>query len=350
MPEHAMPQLYLVKKMVEAVLGSAFAKSAIHRGIPTPNPILTPEERYPPGSRSPVAANQHGEVEVLPGGVDAIHWFVEASGMNWHFVTAGDPTRECVVLLHGLPESWYAWHRQIAALSKHFYVVAPDTKGYGQTDKRLELDYRHETMAQELADLIDKLGIERFNLAGHDRGAVLADHLLAVQSMKGRVLRYVRMQQTAVEPHSPPVPPHHLFATRFGRMAFRSNSVPRLVFTGDYVKYPIDEDVLRRLEYEFKFEGTAEAVSKYFATTNFEIELHDRHKRLFKYMTMPVLFLQGTDDPGQRPSEYERVSETVPTGRVQFIDAGHFFHLERPEATNAAILEFLRQDATGSSS
>ena len=162
--------------------------------------------------------------------------------------------------------------------------------------------------------------------------------------MKGRVLRYIRMQQTAVEPHSPPVPPHHLFATKLGRMVFRSNSVPRMVYTGDYVKHAIAEDVLRRIEYEFKFEGIAEAVSKYFATTSFETELHDRHKRLFRYMTMPVLFLQGTDDPGQWPSEYERVSETVPTGRVEFIDAGHFFHLERPEETNAAMLGFLQEE------
>ncbi|MEM9730804.1 MAG: alpha/beta hydrolase, partial [Myxococcota bacterium] len=100
--------------------------------------------------------------------------------------------------------------------------------------------------------------------------------------------------------------------------------------------------------YEFKFEGTAEAVSKYFATTNFDVELHDRHKRLFKYMTMPVLFLQGMHDPGQQPSEYARVHETVPTGRVEFIDAGHFFHLEQPEQTNEAILKFLREEVAAS--
>lgn len=336
----------VIKLMGEAVVKSAFVRSTIHRGVPTPAPKLCPEERYPAGPRISVAANRHGEVEVLPGGVEAVHWFVEASGVSWHLVTAGNPKHECVVLLHGLPESWYAWHRQIAALSEKYYVVAPDTKGYGQTDKRLELDYRHETMAQELADLIDTLGIGEFNLGGHDRGSVLGDHLLAVQSMKGRVLRYVRMQQTAVEPHSPPVPPHQLFATKFGLMVFRSNLVPRMVYTGDYVKHPIAEDVLQRLEYEFKFEGVAEAVSKYFATTSFEVELHDRHKRLFKYMTMPVLFLQGTDDPGQRPCEYERVSDTIPTGRVEFIDAGHFFHLERPEETNAAILRFLQEEVS----
>lgn len=341
-----MVPLPLLKKMAEAVLGSLFSKSTAHRGVPTLNPTFTKERRYPPGERPSVAANQHGEIEILHGGVEAIHWFVEASGIRWHVVTAGDPSKECVVLLHGLPESWYAWHRQIAALAEQYYVIAPDTKGYGQTDKGLELDYRHETMAQELADLIDKLGVERFNLAGHDRGTVLADHLLAVQSMKGRVLRYVRMQQSAVEPHSPPVPPHHIFATRFGLMVFRSKLVPRMVYTGEYVKFPIPEDVLTRLEYEFKFEGVAEAVNKYFATTSFEIELHDRHKRLFKYMTMPVLFLQGEHDPGQWPSEYKNVADTVPTGRVEFIDAGHFFHLERPELTNEAILHFLGEKQT----
>jgi len=45
----------------------------------------------------------------------------------------------------------------------------------------------------------------------------------------------------------------------------------------------------------------------------------------------------------QRPSEYEHVKDIVPTARVEFIDAGHFLHLERPEETNAAMLRFLQE-------
>jgi pimeloyl-ACP methyl ester carboxylesterase len=68
------------------------------------------------------------------------HRFVEANGLRFHVVTAeptgGGPSRGLVLLLHGFPEFWYSWRRQIPALaSAGFDVAAPDLRGYNDSDK-----------------------------------------------------------------------------------------------------------------------------------------------------------------------------------------------------------------------
>ncbi|MEO0600270.1 MAG: alpha/beta fold hydrolase, partial [Myxococcota bacterium] len=285
---------------------------------------LTLDMRYPPPARFPLGAeNAHGEIEML-GDVEATHWYAEADGITWHFVTTGDPTNEPFVMVHGFPESWFTFHNQMRDLSDRYYCIAVDTLGNGQSDKRLDLDYRYSAMAAALVKLLDTLGIERFNLGGHDRGSVISDHLLNVDGMEERVLRYVRMQQSANEPHGDPKPPHKLFANPWFPMLMRWTGFPRLAYAASaYRVEGITPEVLARLDHECKYQGIAEASPRQFDHTSMEQELEDRHSTLFAKMTMPVLFLQGRHDPGQHVEEYERTPEFVTNGRVQFVDGNH---------------------------
>ena len=64
---------------------------------------------------------------------DLQHKFVNTNGIRMHYVEQG--SGPLVVLCHGWPESWYSWRHQIPALAAAgFRVVAPDQRGYGQTD------------------------------------------------------------------------------------------------------------------------------------------------------------------------------------------------------------------------
>ncbi len=318
---------------------------ATHCGEPSPNPAITGEIRYGGATPPPCSTNVHGEIEKLPSGAEATHWFVEANGVTWHFVTAGDPAHPPVIFLHGLPESWYSWHHQISALSDDYYAIALDQMGYGQSDKRLNLDYTNPAMAAKLTALLDKIGVERFHLVGHDRGSVTADHLTAVDGMQERILHYVRMQQSANEPHGEPRPPHAVFATEAGIAMFKSEMAAVWPFkaASGFVAADLADEEVERITYEFHYEGVAEAVSKYFQTTNFDVELAERHDKLFKTMSMPVLFLQGKHDKGQHPEEYANTAEFVANGKVRFVDAGHFLHLEKPDEVAKAIREFLSE-------
>ena len=291
----------------------------------------------------PTPANTDGEIETLPGGARVTHHFKEAGGIRWHYVSAGRTDRETVLLINGFPESWWAFHHQINALSADYHVIAVDMKPYGQTAKDYDGDHSYATIAREMTALLDALGVRRLHLIGHDRGTVVADHL-AARLGEERILRYVRMQQSANEAHGNPKPPHALMGSLLGTLAIRARPLAWAVYgRSPYVAEPLDPATRARLLRELQYRGTPQAVPISFKTTAWDNELADRVNRLFKKMSMPTLVLQGELDPGQRPEEYANTTDWLARGRVQFIEAGHFLHLERPELVNAAILSFLKE-------
>ncbi|HLF48791.1 MAG TPA: alpha/beta hydrolase [Methylomirabilota bacterium] len=108
------------------------------------------------------------------------HRFVEANGLRFHVVTAGPadggPSRGLVLLLHGFPEFWYSWRRQIPALaSAGFEVAAPDLCGYNDSDKPEGVEaYRITNMVEDVAGIVRALGHERAGIVGHDWGGAVA--------------------------------------------------------------------------------------------------------------------------------------------------------------------------------
>ena len=98
------------------------------------------------------------------------HSFAEVNGIRMHYVEAG--TGPTVVFLHGFPESWYSWRHQIAALAPHYHVVAPDLRGYNETENAGPYDT--DTLQQDVLALFDHLGQEQVHLVAHDWGAAIA--------------------------------------------------------------------------------------------------------------------------------------------------------------------------------
>ncbi|MFC9838846.1 alpha/beta fold hydrolase [Rhodococcus sp. NPDC127530] len=82
-----------------------------------------------------------------------------------------------IVLLHGFPQTHLMWRHVAAELAAGHTVICPDLRGYGASDKPVETDgavYSKRTMAADVVALAKALGHERFALAGHDRGALVA--------------------------------------------------------------------------------------------------------------------------------------------------------------------------------
>jgi pimeloyl-ACP methyl ester carboxylesterase len=91
-----------------------------------------------------------------------------ANGIKFHYAEAGEGPP--VVLLHGFPETSYAWRYQIEALKTRYRLIVPDLRGYGATDKA-PTGYDKRTMANDIRALMANLGIERAAIVAHDRGA-----------------------------------------------------------------------------------------------------------------------------------------------------------------------------------
>ncbi|TYB49201.1 alpha/beta fold hydrolase [Actinomadura chibensis] len=78
-----------------------------------------------------------------------------------------------IVLLHGFPQTHLMWRHVATDLAADHTVICPDLRGYGASDKPLD-GYAKRTMAEDIVALARALGHDRFALAGHDRGALVA--------------------------------------------------------------------------------------------------------------------------------------------------------------------------------
>ncbi|MFB4320361.1 alpha/beta fold hydrolase [Actinomadura sp. 21ATH] len=98
-----------------------------------------------------------------------------ADGVSLNAAVAG--SGPAIVLLHGFPQTHLMWRHVAADLAADHTVICPDLRGYGASDKPAEAGpdtYSKRTMAADIVALARALGHDRFALAGHDRGALVA--------------------------------------------------------------------------------------------------------------------------------------------------------------------------------
>ena len=109
----------------------------------------------------------------------AAHWpqprFAQINGVRMAYYEAGPRTGVPIVFSHGFPELAYSWRHQVAALAEAgHWVIAPDQRGYGLTDKpEAVTDYDMAHLTGDLVGLLDHLGVEKAIFCGHDWGGII---------------------------------------------------------------------------------------------------------------------------------------------------------------------------------
>jgi pimeloyl-ACP methyl ester carboxylesterase len=108
--------------------------------------------------------------------VDAESRYVDVGDVTLHTVVAGPDEGTPVVLLHGFPECWYGWHRQIEPLAEAgFRVLVPDQRGYNLSSKPDGVDaYGIDYLAGDVVGLLSAFGYDEAAVVGHDWGAAVA--------------------------------------------------------------------------------------------------------------------------------------------------------------------------------
>jgi pimeloyl-ACP methyl ester carboxylesterase len=101
------------------------------------------------------------------------HEFISTNGIKLHYVTEGSGS--LMIFLHGFPEFWYSWRHQIPEFASDRKVVAPDLRGYNDSDKPSDRNaYIMAEFVQDIKGLIEGLGYDRCILVGHDWGGAIA--------------------------------------------------------------------------------------------------------------------------------------------------------------------------------
>ncbi|XP_071720993.1 epoxide hydrolase 3-like isoform X2 [Rutidosis leptorrhynchoides] len=105
------------------------------------------------------------------------HKYIKVNGINMHYAEIGEGP--VVLFIHGFPELWYTWrHQMLFISSKGYRCIAPDLRGFGDTDAPLEhTSYTALHIVGDLVCLLDSLELDKVYLVGHDWGAIISWYL-----------------------------------------------------------------------------------------------------------------------------------------------------------------------------
>jgi pimeloyl-ACP methyl ester carboxylesterase len=326
--------------------------------------------------------------------LDAVsHRFVDTNGLRMHLVEQG--TGPLILLCHGFPELWYSWRYQLPALAQAgYHVVAPDLRGYGQTDQPDDpAVYTLLHLVGDLVGVLDVLGERQAILVGHDWGSVLAWHAALMRPDRFPALI------TMSSPYLPRGPLHGARATVPPTQSWRQSFGDHFFYHSYFLQPGVAEaelerDVrttIRRFLYGLSgdtppserwhpivpdpqvsalnsagnpislptwlTEADLDLYTAEFERTGFRGGLSwyrniDRNWELLAAysgasITQPTLFLWGDQDPilevAGMSRGIERMQQSVPNLRqIVLPGCGHWIQAERAQEVNAAMLTFLQ--------
>jgi pimeloyl-ACP methyl ester carboxylesterase len=315
------------------------------------------------------------------------HRFIETNGIRMHIAEQG--TGPLVVLCHGFPESWYSWRHQIGALADAgFHVVAPDMRGYGQTDAPEAIDqFTLLHLVGDMVGLLDALGAEDAVIAGHDWGAPVAWHAALLRPDRFRAViglsvpyrQRGKVRPTTVMPRTNDAEFYQLYFQRPGvaeadleadvRASIRGMllrvSGEAAASAGGFAMVPLAGGMRARNSSEapaplpaWLTETDVDFYAGEFTRTGFRGGLNwyrniDRNWEILSpfagaKVTIPALYVAGERDLVLAfPGAAEMVANlrtVVPNLRetIMLPGCGHWTQQERPELVNTAMIDFLR--------
>ena len=285
---------------------------------------------------------------------------IRANGVSINLVHGG--VGPPLLLLHGYPQTHVEWHKIAPKLAKHYTVVAPDLRGYGDSEKPPAPEgdlsvYCKRTTAQDQVEVMAELGFESFHVVGHDRGARVG-HRMALDHPE-RVRTFTSLDVVPSQAAFDHMDSQLSFAWFHWHLMRQPSPLPETLI-GNSTKAYLDF----LLEQWTAIDGsiTDQAYTEYLRCFNnpetiratcldyrgIDLDLkHDEADRGRK-LTCPVLLLWGSN-MAKRPGWQTGASldmltvwrERAVDVRGKPLDCGHFLPEELPEETTVELLAFL---------
>ncbi|MBV9124890.1 MAG: alpha/beta hydrolase [Planctomycetes bacterium] len=265
--------------------------------------------------------------------------FVDSEGVKIHYVTQGEGP--LVVMIHGFPDFWFTWRRQIPALARDYQVVAIDLRGFNLSDQPRGVDnYTLTKLVGDLRAVVRHFGRERATLVGHDWGGMAAwtyammypeeiDRLviLNVPHPKGlhRELAHNPRQQRASQ-----------YAREFQKDDAALRVPPELLIS--WIKDP----EARREHQEALQRSSLEGMLNLYKANYPREPYTEGH---FPPVTCPVLLIHGLEDPYLLPGALNGTWEWVEKDLtlVTVPGAGHWVHQDAADLVNRTMVDWLRR-------
>jgi len=284
----------------------------------------------------------------LPPG--ASERFVQTNGLRLHVVEAGPPSGPPVVLLHGFPELWYGWRKQLVPLAEAgFRVIVPDQRGYNTSDKpRGVAAYRIETLAEDVVGLLAAAGLERAAIVGHDWGAVVAWWLALAHPERVSRLAILNVPHPAVMRRHLLSSPRQMLRSWYV-FFFQVPGLPERFLARDGFA-----NLARAVRGGRRGTCTDEDLAVYVAAWTqpgaltamvnwYRAALRSKGRRLPRLrVSVPTLLLWGARDRFLGREMAEPSAALCDDGRLEIFDgATHWLQHDEPDAVNDRLVRFL---------
>jgi pimeloyl-ACP methyl ester carboxylesterase len=278
-------------------------------------------------------------------------WF-ERPGVRLHAVAAGPKDGPLVILLHGFPEFWYSWRKQIGPLADAgVRVVVPDQRGYNISSKPPRIiDYTVGNLVADVVFVAGRLGHERFCLAGHDWGAAVAWMTALLIPERLHKLAILNVPHPAVFLRTVLTNPRQVLRSWY--MAFfQLPGIPESFFSANDFEGGVKSLVgssrpgtfsaedLQRYREAWSNPGTVTAMINWYRAFFRTRPPLPEDKRVH----VPTRILWGMQDMFLLPEMAEESAALCDSAKLTyFTNATHWLQHEEPEKVNAALIEHFR--------
>ncbi len=283
------------------------------------------------------------------------HKFVQTNRIRLHCVVQGQG--KLVLMLHGFPEFWYSWRHQIPVMAKYFKIIAPDMRGYNQSEKPEGAEnYRMGLLVEDVAGLINSFGEDKAIIVGHDWGAIVSWAFAMAHPEATEKLIIMNAPHPAVWQEKAKYNTRQLRKSWY-IFFFQTEEVPESYFSRDnYLALKLmlskstvregvfsEEDLKKFVEAWSKPGALTSSINYYRANISPEIFMKEVSPR-FPKITSPTLVIWGEKDLA--------LELEMSKGAEKYIDApytiryiaecGHWVQNEESELVNKYMLEFLK--------
>ena len=275
------------------------------------------------------------------------HHISTVNGFKQHYVIGGNG--DSLILLHGFPQTWYAFRHILLRLAKDYTVIVPDLRGLGDSEKP-GFGYDTVTAANDIYQLVQQLGCKAIFLLGHDLGANVAYAYAANHREEVKKLIFLdagildsKMEQMPLLSrearslwwftfHQVAQLPEKLVAGReedYLAWFFENLSFNKAAFTAEDLK-----------EYSrtYALPGTMKAGFDYYRALFTSIDANKQYSEI--KLEMPVLAVGGEYSFGLRTAESWKTAANHVTAAV-IEDSGHYIPDEQPSLLVKTLLSFL---------
>jgi 3-oxoadipate enol-lactonase len=242
-----------------------------------------------------------------------------------------------VVLLHGYPFNRSLWNEQITALSDSYRVIAPDLRGFGESDSS-EGPSTMNRMAKDVALLLDYLEIPRATIGALSMGGyvALAFYKQFASRVRALILADTRAQADTEEAKQTRAQQAEK-ALSEGMAGIADAMLPKLLTPETVSKRPEIVKRVRDMMLKTKPEGAAAALRG----------MAERDDQTTLKISVPALIIVGAEDAITPVADSEKMNQAITGSRLVVLEnAGHVSNLERTENFNEALLDFLSESSS----